>query len=611
MPFMTTTAAPDKLANPRFRILIVEDSEHDRRMVRRILEGTGEGYGLVECEDARSALEIIKRESFDLVLTDLNLPGEDGISLIRQAQADLGDAGAIILTGSTNLGSAIEALRLRVMDYISKEPRETLRDILPQRVKSALAQIGLIRENRRLEQELRLRLAHLEQLHEHIPATLVATIDAGQVVREINPQARSFLGVDESVPLKGRPIGDVLDHLSSEAGETVKRLLAEEQSARNTYLDTEAGTGQGRLLLLSLTPLVAEAGEERVWILTLTDATPQQAAGLPSESDAFHGLIGRDPSMIEIRNLIRRVGPMPSSVLITGPTGSGKEVIAHAIHECSDRAEKPFIAVNCTALSREILESELFGHVRGAFTGAITSRNGRFREADGGTLFLDEIGDTAESFQTKLLRTLENGEIEPVGQDRPVKVNVRIICATNQDLWDLVQKGKFRKDLYYRINVVKIDVPPLAERPGDLMLMVEAFRKEFNHRFRKSIRFVSPEAMRALACHDWPGNVRELRHVLEHAFVVADGPTITRKDLPDQIACGSVSPARPGRSEPAAPLISEDDAPEAMDESAHIRAILSETHGNIGRTAERLSMHRTTLWRKMKQYGIDVPRAGN
>jgi two-component system response regulator HydG len=354
-------------------------------------------------------------------------------------------------------------------------------------------------------------------------------------------------------------------------------------------------------------------------VLALADVTPEPVK-LDVNNKGYHGIVGKDPGILDMCDLIGRVAPLPTSVMITGPTGSGKEVVARAIHAASDRKSKPFVAVNCTALSREILESELFGHVRGAFTGAVAPRKGRFREADGGTLLLDEIGDTTESFQTKLLRTLESGEIEPVGQDRPIKVNVRILCATNRNLEKLVREGRFREDLYYRINVVHVQVPPLVDRPGDLPLLVEMFRREFNQRFKKSIRLISQDAMRVLARHDWPGNVRELRHVLEHAFVVADGPTITRADLPPALT-GATS-ARPASravaSDAPSPAGSHagkdqegDDPPRAGKrgrdaEIKRIQTTLADCGGSIGEAAKQLEMHRTTLWRKMRQYGIET-----
>lgn len=599
------------------RVLLVDDSEHDRRFFTRLLREGEIDYEIVECENAEAALEKLKEGGFDLLAADLKLPGMDGLELIRQAQPYLIDTGAMMLTGSGSEVVAAEALRLHVLDYIIKEPRDAMKKNLARQVRNAVNQVRLERENRRLERELQLRIAHLEQIQSQMPRAVFAIISDDHVIQEINPQAREMLQVPEGEELLNRPIEEVLGHAYQNCLELIMERLASGEPARNLYLEHLEPDGSESLLLLDLDRVDANGSggrkSESSWVLTLRDVTPEVPAGSGPGAD-YHGIIGQDPAILEMRELIRRVAPLPTSVLITGATGSGKEVVARAIHAESDRSKKPFIAVNCTALSSEILESELFGHVRGAFTGAVSPRKGRFREADGGTLLLDEIGDTSESFQTKLLRVLENGEIEPVGQDRTVRVNVRIICATNQNLAELVEQGKFRRDLYYRINVVHIHVASLSERPGDLPLLVERFRNEFNHRFHKSIRSVSQDAMSMLGRHTWPGNVRELRHALEHAFVVAEGPTITKADLPPALF-ESVEPGRAQRKLLRRNPAMQHSSPPAergdpRDEVSRIESALDEANGNIGMAANMLNIHRTTLWRKMRHFGIDSRSVG-
>ena len=600
--------------SPATRVLLVEDSEHDRRFVHRLLEQAKEDYEVTECKEGKSALERLQREQFDLLIVDLNMPGMDGMELIRRAQPVLEDTGVMILTGSRSLDAVTEAVRLQVMDYILKEPREALRDTLARQVRSAVRQVHLVRENRRLGQELRLRLARLEQIYQQMPDAVFATIGGDQKLTEINSQARGLLGLPDDFNPVGRTIGEVLSLFSDELSELVQDKLKTNLNVENLYFETSTPDKGERIFLINLTRVVDEKTPSGVgdspWILALRDVTPSRPDELQEGGFSFHGFVGKDPRILDIYDLVRRVAPLPTSVLVTGATGTGKEVIARAIHSESGRSRKQFVPVNCTALSREILESELFGHVRGAFTGAISSRKGRFREADGGTLFLDEIGDTAESFQTKLLRALETGEIEPVGQDRPICVDVRVICASNQNLERLVREGRFREDLYYRINVVEIKIPSLAERPGDLPLLLETFLKEFNLKFKKSIQVISPGAMRSLAQHDWPGNVRELRHVLEYAFVVADGPTITRSDLPEAIVT-----RRPSRRlvplSDFVPSGSKDSTDRGLHDSqaeeiSRIRGALVESGGSVGKAAENLHIHRTTLWRKMRQFDIKL-----
>ncbi len=599
-------------APPTWRILLVDDSEHDRRIARRILERADPAYVIEEADGGPAALERLERENFDLLIVDLKMPGMDGIELLGRAQNLLCDAAVIILSGTESAPAAREALRLGVTDYLLKEPATALESQLADRVANVLRQVQLLRTNRRLEREVRLRAAFLEQIQAQLPEAVFATIGPDRTLSEINAAGRSLLGLAPEENPAARPIGEALRRLSPELAAAVDQALAEGRPIGNLYVESADEAGEGRLWLVSLRPVETEAEDEAPapWVLTVRDATPPSRAP-GAEEMIVPGLIGRDPAILELGRLIRQVAPMPTSVLVIGPTGSGKEVVARGIHALSERASRPFVAVNCTALSGEILESELFGHVRGAFTGAVAPRKGRFREADGGTLFLDEIGDTTESFQAKLLRVLETGELEPVGQDRPVKIDVRLICATNRDLPRAVEEGRFRRDLYYRINVVRLDVPPLRDRIGDLPLLVEAIRREFNRRFHKSIRQVSHDAMRVLAGHDWPGNVRELRHALEHAFVVAEGPTITRADLPGWL----YREPRPRPSLSAAPIESSVRpslaAPSEQGEAETLRRALDQSGGNIGQAARLLGIHRTTLWRKMRQFGVEArPRPG-
>jgi PAS domain S-box-containing protein len=305
----------------------------------------------------------------------------------------------------------------------------------------------------------------------------------------------------------------------------------------------------------------------------------------------FRDMVSKNHRMQEIFSLIPDVASSRASVLIQGPTGSGKELLARAIHFESPRADKPFVKVNCGALPDALLESELFGHVAGAFTDAKTSRKGRFELADGGTMFLDEIGDVSPAMQVRLLRVLQEGMFEPVGSSESIAVDVRVISATHRDLKDLVAEGTFRDDLFYRINTVVLRIPPLKERLEDLPLLVEEFLDKFNSLTGKSVGSVSSSTMGILMRHDWPGNIRELEHVIEHAFVLVKGETIRPEHLPPGMGASDsgqgLAPIE--RSERSAIL-------EALEENAFDRA----------KTSRQLGISRTTLWRKMKRYGINV-----
>ncbi len=318
--------------------------------------------------------------------------------------------------------------------------------------------------------------------------------------------------------------------------------------------------------------------------------------------DGFHGILGNTPVMQELFELIDSVGPTDSPVMIQGESGTGKEMVARAIHEVSKRNGKPFIKVNCASLNENLLESELFGHVRGAYTGADRARIGRFEAAHGGTIFLDEIGDVPPSTQVKLLRVLEEKEIERVGDHRPIKVDVRIVSATHKSLDRLTAEGAFREDLYFRINVFPITIPALRRRAEDIPAIVQYFIRHNNRKTGKKILGLTPEAMETLIAYPWPGNVRELRNTVEYAFVLCNSGGITVSHLPPKIT-GS----RPDQCPPPAP------APEDVRDRAEreeLLRVLSETGGNRTETARRLGVSRVTVWKRMKKYGIQTPPAG-
>ncbi len=326
------------------------------------------------------------------------------------------------------------------------------------------------------------------------------------------------------------------------------------------------------------------------------------AADLDSyEQTLFEELAGRTGAMRRVIELIRKVAPTDSTVLLLGESGTGKEVVAQTLHRLSARNEKPFVAVNCAALPEALLESELFGHVRGAFTGATEDKRGLFEAADGGAIFLDEIGDMSAITQAKLLRVLQNGEVRRVGATTTIRVNVRIIAATNRDLLDAVERMAFREDLYYRLNVVQIRIPPLRERMDALPALVNHFIARHNARFNKQVRGVSNEAAQYLRQYPYPGNVRELESIIAHSVIMAEGEEITPTDLPDYVRHGLVArPALTYQQDSTVPSLTEMEA-------QHIRYALDVLKGNQSRTAKELGISRSTLWRKMREYNITPP----
>jgi two-component system response regulator HydG len=338
--------------------------------------------------------------------------------------------------------------------------------------------------------------------------------------------------------------------------------------------------------------------------LSQRDETIQQLSRLVDAAGDFHGLVGRSPRMWQVFELTRKAAQSEAPVIILGESGTGKELVAHAIHSLGPRREGPFIACNCAALNEALLESELFGHVKGAFTGAYSHRQGRFELAHQGDLFLDEIGDLPSSIQVKLLRVLETKQFERVGDSRPLKADVRIITATHRDLEALVAAGKFRQDLFFRINVIPISLPPLRERLEDVPLLVEHFLKTISRRRDKNLAGLSREAMDILLAYPWPGNVRELKGVLEYAAVVAEGDIITSAHLPPQLLKGPKAMAPPPAGEAARETAA---APVEADKTALLRA-LQQTGGNQSKAAALLGISRVTLWHRLKRYGIDIQK---
>jgi DNA-binding NtrC family response regulator len=315
----------------------------------------------------------------------------------------------------------------------------------------------------------------------------------------------------------------------------------------------------------------------------------------------IESIVGASPAMLDVYKMVARVAPTMSTVLVVGESGTGKELVARAIHTHSPRASGPFVAVNCTALTESLLESELFGHAKGAFTGAVASKRGIFEEAQGGTVFLDEIGDVAAKMQAQLLRVLQEGEIRRVGGSEPIKVDVRVVAATNKELEEEVKAARFREDLYFRINVVTIRLPPLRERPSDIPLLVDHFLAKYAARERRADAGVAPAAMELLQRYAWPGNVRELENVIERALALSKDGVILTSDLPPEIV--EVSAEGGGAAATTTGGIVDDRPTLAELERRYIDLILRETGGNKKRAAEILGIDRRTLYRTLEREG--------
>jgi DNA-binding NtrC family response regulator len=449
------------------RILVVDDDASIRETFE--LHLTRQGHEVATAESAEQALALLPDFEPVLVITDIRMPGMDGIELLRRVREANKDIDVIVITAHEDMKTAVNAMKAGAYDYLVK-PLD-------------LDQIDLLLERCLRDRSLRRRVRHL----------------------------------------------------------------------------------------------TAEA----------------------SEGHELEHLVGRDPAMIEIYKLIGVLAENRATVLIRGETGTGKECIARAIHFNSPHSGEPFVAVNCTAITETLLGSELFGHVKGAFTGAVESRRGYFELAGEGTVFLDEIGDMGPELQSKFLRVLEEREFYPVGGERPRSTKARIIAATHRPLEELVRDGSFREDLYFRLKVVEIQVPPLRERKGDVLLLAKHLLSKIGRKLHRELKGVSDEAMEVLESYEWPGNVRELENTLTRAAVLARGPIIGA----DQISLAAIPTRR--RDEGAEGP--RDDSLEAV-EAAHVQRILNETGGNKRRTARILGISRPRLDRLIEKHHTDLPR---
>ncbi|MBT3377856.1 MAG: sigma 54-interacting transcriptional regulator [Lentisphaerae bacterium] len=419
----------------------------------------------------------------------------------------------------------------------------------------------------------------------------VFTVDLNWQITSFNRAAEQIIGISREDAI-GKPCCEVFRADICEGACSLKQTMETGQPIVNKaiYVITAEGT---RTPISISTALLRDAagtvvgGAETFRDLSLVEELRKELA----KAYTFADIISKNHKMQELLGILPQVALSTSTVLVTGESGTGKELIAKAIHSLSERREGPFVAVNCGALPDALLESELFGHVAGAFTDAKRDRDGRFTQADGGTIFLDEIGDISSAFQIRLLRVLQEREFEPVGASRTRKVDVRVVCATHQDLGRLVTEGTFRRDLYYRVNVVPIPLPPLRERLDDIPLLVDHFVAHFNRLQGKNIAGISTDVMAALVTHDWPGNVRELENVLEHAFILCPGGMIDLPHLPHAFQQEISRPVATGKTL-------------AEIERRAIYDALERNGGKKLAAARELGVNKTTLWRKLKKAGL-------
>jgi two-component system, NtrC family, response regulator AtoC len=446
-------------------ILIVDDDRPQREGLQRAL---ADRYEVLTADEAPRAYSILETQPVDVLLTDLKMPGDDGMKLLRRASSLSNPPASIMMTAYGSIDNAVEAMKAGAYHYITKP-------------------------------------VHLDELE-----------------------------------------------------------LVIERALKSRHTEDE----------------IANLREQI------------------SEKYGLENIVGQSPVMLQVFDVVQQVAPTRATVLITGETGTGKELIAHALHSLSPRKNGPFIAVHAAALSPTLLESEVFGHEKGAFTGAVERRVGRFESADGGTLFLDEVSEIDPAMQVKILRVLEERSFERVGGSKTIAVDVRLVAATNKDLKKLVSEGKFRDDLFYRLSVVTVNLPALRERREDVPLLIDAFIRQCSADNGKPVRAITQETVNVLMAYDWPGNVRELRNTIEQMVVLSRGERLSLRDVPASIRAGAdltkIAVVRPGVT------MTVEEAERQL-----IVQALKETGGNRTRAADRIGMSRRTLHRKLKKYGLE------
>ncbi|HUU03462.1 MAG TPA: sigma 54-interacting transcriptional regulator [Myxococcota bacterium] len=418
----------------------------------------------------------------------------------------------------------------------------------------------------------------------------VFTVDRDWKIAYFNRAAEKITGVkrDEAI---GRHCFEVFRANICEDGCRLRQSIESGEATVNQSAYIVRGDGKRIPISISTAVLKDNRGVITGGVETFRDLSVIETLRKElKQRYSFHDIVSKNMKMLELFKILPQVAFSDSSVLIEGESGTGKELVARAIHGLSRRAEGPLVSVNCAALPDSLLESELFGHMAGAFTDAKKDRPGRFTLADGGTIFLDEIGDISPAMQVRLLRVLQEKTFEPLGGTKTHKVDVRVLAASNRNLYKLVEGGSFRKDLFYRINIVTLSIPPLRERREDVPLLVEHFIEHFNRLRGKEVSHISPEAMQLLMRHPFEGNVRELANIIEHAFVLCPGGILMPEHLPERFRDHK-------RSGPQAGSLQEIEAQQ-------IRAALERNGYNRALTAAELGIHKTTLWRKMKKLGL-------
>ncbi len=498
------------------RILIIDDEENIRITLEHFF--TDEGYEVSTAGSFEDAMGEI--DNIDLVLADINLKGKSGIDILREVKERKLNCPVIIITAAPDFDTVSDSLRLGAFDYVTKPIKL---DSLMHITQKAMKHKMLIDEKEKYR-------SNLEAIFKSVKDSIV-TVDNDLLVIEINEAAEDICQLDRDTV--GKSLKSFSESCSGKCIDALEETVKEKKPIEIYHLECGHILRPQQIVTITTYPLVNNSGIFTGAVMIARDET--HLADLEREMrdrQRLHNIIGKSKKMQTIYSYIEDLADVQSTVLITGESGTGKELVADALHYKGARNNMPMIKVNCSALSDNLLESELFGHVKGSFTGAVKDRIGRFKMADGGTILLDEIGDMPSRIQVKLLGVLQEGTVERVGESTSIKVDVRIVASTNQDLREKIESGEFREDLYYRLNVVEIHVPPLRDRKEDIPALINHFVKKFNQKFNQNILGISTDVQKMFMDYNWPGNVREMEHALEHAYILCHQKTITVEHLP-------------------------------------------------------------------------------
>ncbi len=563
-------------------ILLIEDEEILRFTFKSFLSKAG--HEVITAEDYDAALKVISEIELDLIIADIVLKGHTGLDVLKEVRTKGMRTPVIMITGKPSIETASEAVRLGAYDYLTKPVGK---DGLLRATSQALRYRTILEEKDRIEAEKEKYRSDLETIFSSVQEGIV-TVDSQMRVMKANYSFERICD-SNSRDIIGKRFDEIAHRCNSACRNVLGEVLQTKKEVRAVRVECRHDEHKRQMVVLTSSPLKDRSDNFTGAVLVIRDVTRENDLERElKERRQFQNIIGKSGKMQQVYELLEDLAHSNTTVLVTGESGTGKELVANALHYSTNRANNPLVKVNCSALSDSILESELFGHVKGAFTGAVQDKIGRFEMADGGSILLDEIGEISPAVQLKLLRVIQEKEFERVGESKPIKIDIRIIATTNRNLKKRVRQKHFREDLYYRLKVVEILLPPLRDRIGDIPLLVDYFCKRFNRRFNKRIEGVSDDVNRTLTAYPWPGNVRELEHAIEHAFVLCHSRFITVDHLPSEIS-------EEHRDQKITP------AKESSINLKAIRQALERTGGNKAKAARLLGINRRTIYRKLSQ----------